>query len=493
MATSLRRTQAARCRHIRMGTSLNKALASPFLCSSAGADFPLVFWAVETIDAPRCFARTHFEVSFPNMLRRAWRLGVAARRRRGVAAAVSPGSADRRAGRPPSPARALVRAAPLSSRADGPDEEQRASPSAPPRGSPRARAPGRRGDVTPRELRELKDGGGSKRRWARDWASAVFADDVGDGASYEAFVAEALRHGDGRRGPGSGPASDTGADTRRARREKSVRRAGGSGAPKGGGTRGVKYKHRRGDAKSSRRRETSRRRRGARDDDFADDPVEWHEEHACDEADAFWRAFLRAARGTSRVGGAKKRERSRRSRNGPPRGLRTELSVRGLRARARARFGNHPRRRRRRPVARRLRHVSRPLGAGDRAWRGTEQNAPEVVAARGGDEVAPGPPRRRRRQARRRGGVQKCYPTPTTRSSREHQCEFRAKAGVSAFATYVRTSVCGCRANQIVRAATRARTGVGLRERIVAPARRSGTTLVPHIIVQHWFCFLACL
>ena len=35
---------------------------------------------------------------------------------------------------------------------------------------------------------------GSKRRWARDWASAVFADDVGDGASYEAFVAEALRH-----------------------------------------------------------------------------------------------------------------------------------------------------------------------------------------------------------------------------------------------------------------------------------------------------------
>lgn len=337
------------------------------------------------------------------MLRRAWQLGVAARGGAASTSAVSPSSAAHAA--TPRARLAPWSAAPLSSRADGPDEEQ-ARRRALRRAARRELRAWRGADVTPRELRELKDGGGSKRRWARDWASAVFADDVGDGASYEAFVAEALRHGDGRRGPGSGPASDTGADTRRARREKSVRRAGGSGAPKGGGTRGVKYKHRRGDAKSSRRRETSRRRRGARDDDFADDPVEWHEEHACDEADAFWRAFLRAARGTSRVGARKsandRGDRGTDRREGFERSFRFEDF-----ARARARFGNHPRRRRRRPVARRLRHVSRPLGAGDRAWRGTEQNAPEVVAARGGDEVAPGPPRRRRRQARRRGGVQK--------------------------------------------------------------------------------------
>lgn len=236
------------------------------------------------------------------MLRRAWQLGVAARGGAASTSAVSPSSAAHAA--TPRARLAPWSAAPLSSRADGPDEEQ-ARRRALRRAARRELRAWRGADVTPRELRELKDGGGSKRRWARDWASAVFADDVGDGASYEAFVAEALRHGDGRRGPGSGPASDTGADTRRARREKSVRRAGGSGAPKGGGTRGVKYKHRRGDAKSSRRRETSRRRRGARDDDFADDPVEWHEEHACDEADAFWRAFLRAARGTSRVGARK--------------------------------------------------------------------------------------------------------------------------------------------------------------------------------------------
>ena len=236
------------------------------------------------------------------MLRRAWRLGAAARGGAASTSAVPPSS-----GAHAVTTRARLApwsAAPLSSRADGPDEEQ-ARRRALRRAARRELRAWRGADVTPRELRELKDGGGSKRRWARDWASAVFADDVGDGASYEAFVAEALRHGDGRRGPGSGPASDTGADTRRARREKSVRRAGGSGAPKGGGTRGVKYKHRRGDAKSSRRRKTSRRRRGARDDDFADDPVEWHEEHACDEADAFWRAFLRAARGTSRVGARK--------------------------------------------------------------------------------------------------------------------------------------------------------------------------------------------
>ena len=236
------------------------------------------------------------------MLRRAWQLGVAARGGAASTSAVSPSSAAHAA--TPRARLAPWSAAPLSSRADGPDEEQ-ARRRALRRAARRELRAWRGADVTPRELRELKDGGGSKRRWARDWASAVFADDVGDGASYEAFVAEALRHGDGRRGPGSGPASDTGADTRRARREKSVRRAGGSGAPKGGGTRGVKYKHRRGGAGSSRRRGTSRRRRGARDDDFADDPVEWHEEHACDEADAFWRAFLRAARGTSRVGARK--------------------------------------------------------------------------------------------------------------------------------------------------------------------------------------------
>lgn len=253
---------------------------------------------------------THLEVSFPNMLRRAWRLGAAARGGAASTSAVSPRSAAHAA--TPRARLAPWSAAPLSSRADGPDEEQ-ARRRALRRAARRELRAWRGADVTPRELRELKDGGGSKRRWARDWASAVFADDVGDGASYEAFVAEALRHGDGRRGPGSNkqPASDTGADTRRVRREKTktkTTRSGsgagglGSGAPKGGGTRGVKYKHRRGDAKSSRRRETSRRRRGANDDD---DPVDWHEERVFGEADAFWRAFLRAARGTSRVGARK--------------------------------------------------------------------------------------------------------------------------------------------------------------------------------------------
>ena len=243
------------------------------------------------------------------MLRRAWRLGAAARGGAASTSAVSPRSAAHAA--TPRARLAPWSAAPLSSRADGPDEEQ-ARRRALRRAARRELRAWRGADVTPRELRELNDGGGSKRRWARDWASAVFADDVGDGASYEAFVAEALRHGDGRRGPGSNkqPASDTGADTRRVWREKTktkTTRSGsgagelGSGAPKGGGTRGVKYKHRRGDAKSSRRPETSRRRRGANDDD---DPVDWHEEHAFGEADAFWRAFLRAAR--SGVGARKK-------------------------------------------------------------------------------------------------------------------------------------------------------------------------------------------
>ena len=235
------------------------------------------------------------------MLRRAWRLGAAARGGAASTSAVSPRSAAHAA--TPRARLAPWSAAPLSSRADGPDEEQ-ARRRALRRAARRELRAWRGADVTPRELRELKDGGGSKRRWARDWASAVFADDVGDGASYEAFVAEALRHGDGRRGPGSGPASDTGADTRRARREKTKTKrsgsgagGGGSGAPKGGGTRGVKYKHRRGDAKSShRRRETSRRRRGARADDPDWHDPDWHEEHACNDADAFWRAFLRAAR-----------------------------------------------------------------------------------------------------------------------------------------------------------------------------------------------------
>ena len=239
------------------------------------------------------------------MLRRAWRLGAAARGGAASTSAVSPRSAAHAA--TPRARLAPWSAAPLSSRADGPDEEQ-ARRRALRRAARRELRAWRGADVTPRELRELKDGGGSKRRWARDWASAVFADDVGDGASYEAFVAEALRHGDGRRGPGSGPASDTGADTRRARREKTkTTRSGsgagglGSGAPKGGGTRGVKYKHRRGDAKSSRRRETSRRRRETSRDD---DPVDWHEERGFGEADAFWRAFrFAAARG--RVGARK--------------------------------------------------------------------------------------------------------------------------------------------------------------------------------------------
>jgi hypothetical protein len=163
-----------------------------------------------------------------------------------------------------------------------------------------------------RELRELEDGGGSKRRWARDWASAVFADDVGDGASYEAFVAEALRHGDGRRGPGSGPSlNEAEADTRRARHSSKKKAAGrtaaegtraGSGAPKGGGTRGVKYKHRRGDDRvrpekknASKARRSSRHRRDSlRDDDAAS--FDWREEFGELDADAFWSAFLRAAR-----------------------------------------------------------------------------------------------------------------------------------------------------------------------------------------------------
>ena len=236
------------------------------------------------------------------MLRRAWQLGVAARGGAASTSAVSPSSAAHAA--TPRARLAPWSAAPLSSRADGPDERAGASPSAPPRGSPRAARVARRGRDPTRAARA--------QRW-RGKQAAVGAGlgerGVRGRRRRRRVVRGVRRRGAAARrraaGTGGGPASDTGADTRRARREKSVRRAGGSGAPKGGGTRGVKYKHRRGDAKSSRRRETSRRRRGARDDDFADDPVEWHEEHACDEADAFWRAFLRAARGTNRVGARK--------------------------------------------------------------------------------------------------------------------------------------------------------------------------------------------
>jgi len=245
------------------------------------------------------------------MLRRAWRLRAAARVGAASTSAASPSSAAYAA-----TFRTWLgpwSAAPLSSRADVPDDEQ-ARRRTLRRAARRDLRAWRGADVTLRELRELReleDGGGSKRRWARDWASAVFADDVGDGASYEAFVAEALRHGDGRRGQGSGPSlNEAEADTRRARHSSKKKAAGrtaaegtraGSGAPKGGGTRGVKYKHRRGDAKSSRRRETSRRRRETSRDD---DPVDWHEERGFGEADAFWRAFrFAAARG--RVGARK--------------------------------------------------------------------------------------------------------------------------------------------------------------------------------------------
>jgi hypothetical protein len=191
------------------------------------------------------------------MLRRAWRLRAAARVGAASTSAASPSSAAYAA-----TFRTWLgpwSAAPLSSRADVPDDEQ-ARRRTLRRAARRDLRAWRGADVTLRELRELReleDGGGSKRRWARDWASAVFADDVGDGASYEAFVAEALRHGDGRRGPGSGPRpNEAEADTRRARHSSKKKAAGrtaaegtraGSGAPKGGGTRGVKYKHRRGD------------------------------------------------------------------------------------------------------------------------------------------------------------------------------------------------------------------------------------------------------
>ena len=251
--------------------------------------------------------------AYPDMLRRAWRLGAAARGGAASTSAVPPSS-----GAHAVTTRARLApwsAAPLSSRADGPDELQ-ARRRALRRAARRDLRAWRGADLTPRELRELrelKDGGGSKRRWARDWASAVFADDVGDGASYEVFVAEALRHGDGRRGPGSGPASETGTDTRRARREKKkmtrskTKQHGsgvaGSGAPQGGGPRGVKPKRRRGDrdvrSEASRRR-SSRDRRGRRDDEAA--AFDWHEERARDDADAFWRAFMRAARGFTAKG-----------------------------------------------------------------------------------------------------------------------------------------------------------------------------------------------
>ena len=243
------------------------------------------------------------------MLRRAWRLRAAARGGAASTSAVSPSSAAYAA--TPRTRLGPWSAAPLSSRADGPDDEQ-ARRRTLRRAARRDLRAWRGADVTLRELRELReleDGGGSKRRWARDWASAVFADDVGDGASYEAFVAEALRHGDGRRGPGSGPRpNEAEAETRRARREKK-KAAGrtaaegtraGSGAPKGGGTRGVKYKHRRGDDRvrpekknASRRRSSRDRRDSLRDDDAAS--FDWREERV-DDADAFWSAFLRAAR-----------------------------------------------------------------------------------------------------------------------------------------------------------------------------------------------------
>jgi hypothetical protein len=246
------------------------------------------------------------------MLRRAWRLRAAARVGAASTSAASPSSAAYAA-----TFRTWLgpwSAAPLSSRADVPDDEQ-ARRRTLRRAARRDLRAWRGADVTLRELRELReleDGGGSKRRWARDWASAVFADDVGDGASYEAFVAEALRHGDGRRGPGSGPSlNEAEADTRRARHSSKKKAAGrtaaegtraGSGAPKGGGTRGVKYKHRRGDDRvrpekknASKARRSSRHRRDSlRDDDAAS--FDWREELRELDADAFWSAFLRAAR-----------------------------------------------------------------------------------------------------------------------------------------------------------------------------------------------------
>ena len=246
------------------------------------------------------------------MLRRAWRLRAAARVGAASTSAASPSSAAYAA-----TFRTWLgpwSAAPLSSRADVPDDEQ-ARRRTLRRAARRDLRAWRGADVTLRELRELReleDGGGSKRRWARDWASAVFADDVGDGASYEAFVAEALRHGDGRRGPGSGPSlNEAEADTRRARHSSKNKAAGrtaaegtraGSGAPKGGGTRGVKYKHRRGDDRvrpekknASKARRSSRHRRDSlRDDDAAS--FDWHTEREELDADAFWSAFLRAAR-----------------------------------------------------------------------------------------------------------------------------------------------------------------------------------------------------
>jgi hypothetical protein len=118
----------------------------------------------------------------------------------------------------------------------------------------------------------------------------VFADDVGDGVSYEAFVAEALRHGgDAGRGPGSGPGTRRSDAERKHAREKHGKEshgAGGAGdagdagdgharrakpgAPKGGGKAKVKYKRRRGEGGENNSffsdGETRRRRRA----DFAD-------------------------------------------------------------------------------------------------------------------------------------------------------------------------------------------------------------------------------
>lgn len=175
-----------------------------------------------------------------------------------------------------------------------------------------------------RELRELRPHGGSaapnngsnssKRRWARDWASSLGSDDVGDGQSYESFVAQALQHaGDPRYGPGSGP-----------RQPKQQ----GTGSTRGGPKKekketSVKYKHRRGGSssnpKKNQRSPFQMSKRWEEDDFFSDfSYTEGDAYHGTrrsgkrnnrntrnnryghldsgEDSDAFWAAFERAMR-----------------------------------------------------------------------------------------------------------------------------------------------------------------------------------------------------
>jgi ubiquitin len=192
-----------------------------------------------------------------------------------------------------------------------------------------------------RELRELKPTSGplasnpnekspSKRRNTKDWARAVFADDVGNGTPYEAFVAAAMRHaGDARFGPGSGPAERNMKRHTAERKPNKQQRSEDNTSEKKSDKQRVKYKHRVGGSASNPAKKEGRNRnkskRSARSVPFADDAFfEDCNPHGASgdtthkgtfskrnryaysdsEADgaAFWEAFAKAARKQSGFG-----------------------------------------------------------------------------------------------------------------------------------------------------------------------------------------------